>query len=236
MPRQTKVELYAAIRRDARAGMSGRASQTKYGVGWRTVQAATNAAWPNQRRKYPTRGSKLDPFKPFIDEVLRAELRAPRKQRHTIKRLYARLLDEHGMDDVAYQTLRDYIAERKPQVHAEEGKGPAEVFIRQTHHLRATPTMSASRRPGPPPLQYLPQPRRTPRTINADLQHLRADDVLHGLQGHRSAVVPRLPASLCGLHEMRCHETNPRRNPPRTALRHLRPTRPLPMACLPRLR
>ncbi|MEV0766691.1 IS21 family transposase [Nocardia salmonicida] len=133
MPRQTKVELYAAIRRDARAGMSGRALQTKYGVGWRTVQAATNAAWPNERRKYPTRGSKLDPFKPFIDEVLRSDLRAPRKQRHTIKRLYAQLLDEHGMDDVAYQTLRDYVAERKPQVRAEEGKGPAEVFIRQTH-------------------------------------------------------------------------------------------------------
>lgn len=133
MPRQTKVELYAAIRRDARAGMSGRASQTKYGIGWRTVQAATNTAWPSERKVSDARLQARSVQNSFIDEVLRADLRAPHKQRHTIKRLYARLLDEHGMDEVAYQTLRDYIAERKPQIRAEEGKGPAEVFIRQTH-------------------------------------------------------------------------------------------------------
>lgn len=34
MPAVSKVELYAAIRRDARAGLSGRALQRKYGVGW----------------------------------------------------------------------------------------------------------------------------------------------------------------------------------------------------------
>jgi hypothetical protein len=33
MVRQTKVELYAAIRRDARAGISASTLQTKYGVG-----------------------------------------------------------------------------------------------------------------------------------------------------------------------------------------------------------
>ncbi|WP_228839471.1 IS21 family transposase [Nocardia farcinica] len=133
MPRQSKVELYAAIRRDAKAGMSGRQLQAKYGVGWRTLQAASQGAWPAERKKYPPRASKLDPFKPFIDEVLRSDLRAPRKQKHTIKRIYARLIDEHGMDGVSYQTLRDYIAERGPQIRAEAGRGPAEVFIRQTH-------------------------------------------------------------------------------------------------------
>ncbi len=133
MPRQSKVELYAAIRRDARAGVTGRALQAKYGVGWRTVQAATESVWPATRKQYPKRASKLDPFKSFIDEVLREDLRAPKKQRHTVKRLYARLIDEHGMDEVSYQTVRDYVAERKPQIKTEVGKGPAEVFIRQTH-------------------------------------------------------------------------------------------------------
>lgn len=133
MPRQSKVELYAAIRRDARAGMSGRALQAKYGVGWRTVQTATSSVWPAERRRYPKRGSKLDPFKAFIDAVLREDLVAPKKQKHTVKRLYARLIDEHDMNGVSYQTVRDYVAERKPQIRAEAGKGPAEVFIRQTH-------------------------------------------------------------------------------------------------------
>lgn len=133
MPCQSKVELYAAIRRDARAGMSGRALQTKYGVGWRTVQAAATSVWPAERKTYRKRGSKLDPFKPFIDDVLREDLRAPKKQKHTVKRLFARLVDEHGMDGVSYQTVRDYVAERKPKIRAEAGRGPAEVFIRQTH-------------------------------------------------------------------------------------------------------
>ncbi|WAC91130.1 hypothetical protein [Mycobacterium sp. Aquia_213] len=36
----SRVEQFAAIRRDARAGMSGRELQRHHGVGWRTVQAA----------------------------------------------------------------------------------------------------------------------------------------------------------------------------------------------------
>lgn len=36
----SRVELYAAIRRDARAGMSNRALQRKHRVGYRTVAAA----------------------------------------------------------------------------------------------------------------------------------------------------------------------------------------------------
>lgn len=39
-PRQSRVELYAALRRESRAGMSNRALERKYGVGWRTVQKA----------------------------------------------------------------------------------------------------------------------------------------------------------------------------------------------------
>jgi hypothetical protein len=79
-----KVELYAAIRRDARAGMSARAIERKYRVGRRTIIKALASAWPEPRKKPPRRASKLDPFKPAIDEMLRADLDAPRKQRHTI--------------------------------------------------------------------------------------------------------------------------------------------------------
>jgi transposase len=70
------VELYAAIRRDARAGMSGRAIERKHGVGRRTIIKALSSAWPEPRRKLPPRPSKLDRFKPAIDEILRADLDA----------------------------------------------------------------------------------------------------------------------------------------------------------------
>ena len=129
----SKVELYAAIRRDARAGMSGRAIQEKYRVGRRTVVGALASAWPEPRKRLPPRVSKLDPFKPAIDEILKADLDAPRKQRHTITRIYRRLIDEHGMTDVSYPVVRAHVAERKPQIRVEAGRGPAEVFIPQTH-------------------------------------------------------------------------------------------------------
>jgi hypothetical protein len=49
--RVSDVELYAAIRRDARAGMAKRALQRKYRVGLRTVVAALESAWPEPRKK-----------------------------------------------------------------------------------------------------------------------------------------------------------------------------------------
>jgi transposase len=130
---QSKIELYAAIRRDSRAGMSARAIERKYRVGRRTIVKALASAWPEPRKKPPPRRSKLDLFKPAIDEMLRADLDAPRKQRHTITRIYRRLIDEHEMRDVSYPVVRAYVAERKPQIRAEAGRGPAEVFIPQSH-------------------------------------------------------------------------------------------------------
>jgi transposase len=132
MPPVPKVELYAAIRRDARAGMSARAIGRKYRVGRRTIIKALASAWPEPRKKPLRRASKLDPFKPAIDEMPRADLDAPRKQRHTITRIDRRLI-EHHMRDVSYPVVRAYVAERRPQIRAEAGRDPAEVFVPQSH-------------------------------------------------------------------------------------------------------
>lgn len=42
--RTSRFDLYAAIRRDAKAGLSKRALQRKHGVGYRTVSAALESA------------------------------------------------------------------------------------------------------------------------------------------------------------------------------------------------
>ena len=133
MTSRSKVELFAAIRRDARAGLSGRAIERKYRVGWRTVRQAMTSAWPVERQVYPSRGSRLDPYRPVIDEILRVDLDAPRKQRHTAKRIFDRLLDEHGMRDVSYSVVRSYVAARRPQIRIEAGRGPVDAFVPQTH-------------------------------------------------------------------------------------------------------
>jgi hypothetical protein len=80
----SKVELFAAIRRDSRLeGLSILPLAAKYGVYRRTVREALSSAWPAPREKLPPRQSRLDPFKQAIDVMLLADLNAPRKQRHT---------------------------------------------------------------------------------------------------------------------------------------------------------
>jgi transposase len=130
----SRVELFAAIRRDARAGLSNRALQRKHGVGYRTVAAALQSAWPEPRKKLAKRGSRLDPYKEAIDNWLRADLDAPRKQRHTAKRIFDRLLDEHDAQGVvSYGMVRGYVATRRREVRVEAGHEPANAFVPQEH-------------------------------------------------------------------------------------------------------
>lgn len=91
------------------------------------------SAWPQQRATYPTRASKLDAFKPLIDDILRADLDAPRKQRHTVTRILERLRTEYGMDDVSYPVVRAYVAKRRPDISVECGRGAPGVFVPQRH-------------------------------------------------------------------------------------------------------
>ncbi|MFF4779042.1 hypothetical protein ACFY05_40090 [Microtetraspora fusca] len=132
MSRQSKTELYAALRRDVRAGLSIRAVMRKHGVSHPTVRKALESAWPRPRKKMAPRASLLDPFKPVIDAMLGADLDAPCKQRHTVKRIFDRLVDEHGAQ-VSYGIVLRYVAERRPQIRVEAGRGPVEAYIPQTH-------------------------------------------------------------------------------------------------------
>lgn len=50
---QSKTELYAAIRRDMRGGMSIRAVMRKHSVSYLTVTKASASAWPELRKNRP---------------------------------------------------------------------------------------------------------------------------------------------------------------------------------------
>ncbi|WP_326613412.1 hypothetical protein OG949_34450 [Streptomyces scopuliridis] len=56
---QSKVELYAAIRRDHDAGMSQRGLQRAHNVTWRTVRRALDGQWPEPRKKPRRKESRL---------------------------------------------------------------------------------------------------------------------------------------------------------------------------------
>ena len=81
------MEVYAAIRWDReREGLSVRALARRHRVHRRTVREALRSAVPPPRKTPVRAAPRLDPAKPTIDAMLRADLGAPAKQRHTARR------------------------------------------------------------------------------------------------------------------------------------------------------
>ena len=67
---------------------------------------------PGYRRKRPPYRPKLEPYTGVIDRILEDDLSAPKKQRHTAKRIFDRLKKEHGFDG-GYTIVKDYVRERR---------------------------------------------------------------------------------------------------------------------------
>jgi transposase len=126
----SRVEQFEQIRRDRdREGLSVRGLAVRHGVHRRTVKAALASPVPPVRRAPVGRPApKLGAFRAVIDEWLEADRDAPRKQRHTARRIHRRLVDELGAD-VAESTVREYVRVRKRAM----GWAVGEVFVPQVH-------------------------------------------------------------------------------------------------------
>jgi transposase len=124
------VEQFEQIRRDrVREELSIRALAERHGVHRRAVRQALLSPLPPAKRAPVGRPApKLGPFRALIDSWLEADREAPRKQRHTAKRIWRRLVDEHGAD-VAEVTVRQYVRARKREL----GWPVGEVFVPQVH-------------------------------------------------------------------------------------------------------
>jgi hypothetical protein len=91
-----KVELYARIREDHRQlGLGVRALSRRHGVHRRMVREALACPVPAPRKTPVRQSPVLDAVTELIDAMLREDLYAPRKQRHTSRRIWQRLADEH---------------------------------------------------------------------------------------------------------------------------------------------
>lgn len=100
---RSKIMLFEQIRRDSRVeGLSVRALAKRHRVHRRTVRQALASATPPEpaRRRWQSR--KIDPFVDAIDAMLRSDLTAPRKQRHTAVRVLDRVVDEHQATGLSY--------------------------------------------------------------------------------------------------------------------------------------
>ena len=112
--RRASVELFETIRREYEFGEGTiQGVARKLGVHRRMVREALSSAIPVEKPPPRRLQPKLEPVIDFIERILEADRKAPRKQRHTAHRIYTRLRQERPADLVAESTVREYVRERK---------------------------------------------------------------------------------------------------------------------------
>jgi transposase len=127
---RSRVELFELIRRDRRVeGLSIRELADRHRVHRRSVRQALASAVPPPRKGYPRRPRPaIDPYVEVIDGWLLADREVPRKQRHTARRIWQRLVAEHGAG-LAEVTVSRYVARRRVEL----GLDRVQVAVPQTH-------------------------------------------------------------------------------------------------------
>lgn len=120
------MEMWTEIRRRVLGGeISRRQACREYNLHWETIQKVLAHSEPPGYRKKQTRGRpKMAAFLPIIAEILEADKKAPRKQRHTAQRIFDRLVEEHQFDG-CYSSVKEAVREWK--------QGRQEVFLPLSH-------------------------------------------------------------------------------------------------------
>lgn len=108
-----KVEIYSVVRKAYFIqGKSQRRIAEELNINRRTVQKILKQSVPPgyQRQKDPYK-PKLSPHQEWIDNILEADKKVHRKQRHTAVRIFNRLKEERGYTG-GYSTVRTYIKKK----------------------------------------------------------------------------------------------------------------------------
>jgi len=118
----SRVELFERIRREHRdEGVGIRALAERHRVHRRTVRQALASAVPPPRRPPEREAPALGAHEATVRAWLEADQSAPRKQRHTARRVWQRLREEHGAV-VAESAVRASVARVKAEL-AGQAKG-----------------------------------------------------------------------------------------------------------------
>lgn len=131
MQRRLKVELFEQLRREYEFGVGTIAGVARqFGVHRRMVRQAVACAVPPERKRPVRPRPKWAQVHHFIDQILHDDLRAPRKQRHTARRIHARLCEELPGLSIAERTVRYYVHDRKCELGLAAG---GEVIVPQQY-------------------------------------------------------------------------------------------------------
>ena len=129
MKGRSRVEQFERIRRDHREEeLSIRALAAKHNVHRRAVRQALAAAVPPPRKSPARTAPVLGPYTGTVRGWLEADRAAPRKQRHTARRVWQRLVEEEGAR-VAESSVRALVRTLKVEV----GLDRTQVVVPQTH-------------------------------------------------------------------------------------------------------
>ncbi len=135
------MELWIEIRRRVSSGeLSKRKACAEYDIHWETLDKILTHSEPPGYRLTKKRPSKLEPFLPFIHEMLDGDRKVHRKQRHTAQRIFERLRDEHGYTGgvtIVKQAVRAWRDQNRevflplshPPGHAQVDYGFADVVL-----------------------------------------------------------------------------------------------------------
>jgi transposase len=110
------VEVYAAVRRFVFIEDNSRREAARvFGLSHETVLKMCRFSLPpGYTRMLPVAKPKLGALLPVIDAILASDQTAPVKQRHTAKRIFERLRDEHGFAG-GYTVVKDYVRVCRPR-------------------------------------------------------------------------------------------------------------------------
>ena len=120
------MEFWTEVRRRVLVeGLSKRAAVKHYNISWHTLtKILSHEEPPGYRQKQARPKPKIEAFEPIIAEILKADQQAPRKQRHSAKRIFERLRDEHDFTG-GYTIVKDAVRRWK--------QSQKEVFLPLVH-------------------------------------------------------------------------------------------------------
>lgn len=127
---RSKVELFEQIRREYEFGVGTIAGVAKkLNVHRRMVREAIGSALPAPRKQVERPRWKMAAAVAFVDQILEADKKAPRKQRHTAHRIWERIREEKPECQICERAVRQYVHLRKITL----GIAIHETFVPQSY-------------------------------------------------------------------------------------------------------
>ncbi|MCW2279316.1 hypothetical protein [Heliophilum fasciatum] len=91
-------------------------------MNWRTAKKYADCDdWNLSIKKKQRRQLVMEPYVDILDTWLQEDERMPRKQRHTVMRIFRRLQEEHGFTG-GERTVRSYVSRRRKELQLERAQ------------------------------------------------------------------------------------------------------------------